>query len=136
MPITYLDTSAFLKLLVQEPHSDDVRAAVADAELWSSTLLGVEAHRAALRFGISAHEVDNALAAVTLVVPSETTFMTARSVGTAELRTLDALHLAAALEFGDDLGSLLTFDRRLAAAGDSANLAVMSPGLGPRWWNA
>ena len=126
MPITYIDTSAFLKLLVQEPNSDDVRAAVAAVELWSSTLLGVEAHRASLRLGIKAEEVDNALAAVTLVVPSETTFMTARSVGTAELRTLDALHLAAALELGDDLGSLLTF---------VAHLAVMSPGLDPRWWN-
>ena len=134
MSVTYLDTSAFLKLLVQEPSSDDVRAAVTNVELWSSTLLAVEAHRAALRLGIPPEEVDHALAAVTLVVPSETTFMTARSIGTADLRTLDAFHLASALELGDDLGSLLTFDRRLAAAGDLAHLAILAPGMGPGWW--
>ncbi len=133
MSITYLDTSAFLKLLVQESSSDDVRAAVTHVELWSSTLLAVEAHRAALLLGIAPEEVDHALAAVTLV-PSETTFMTARSIGTADLRTLDALHLASALELGDDLGSLLTFDRRLAAAGDLAHLAILAPGMGPGWW--
>ena len=108
MSIAYLDTSAFLKLVVQEPSSDDVRAAVTNVELWSSTLLAVEAHRAALRLGIPPEEVDHALAAVTLVVPSETTFMTARSIGTADLRTLAASMVES--ERGNLEGAVAKFD--------------------------
>jgi len=41
------------------------------------------------------------------------------------LRTLDAIHLATALSLGDDLGALLTFDLRLAAAARAAGLNVL-----------
>ena len=52
MAIWYLDTSAFLKLLVAEEHSAALRRHVRSLELWSSTLLGVEAHRAAPRLEV------------------------------------------------------------------------------------
>lgn len=130
----YLDTSAFLKILVAEAHSLALRVAIADADVWSSTLLAVEAHRAALRIGVSAADVDLRLAAVTLVVPSETMFVAARTVGTSELRTLDALHLSAALELGADLDAVVTYDRRLAKACDGEGLVVVAPGLDANWW--
>jgi uncharacterized protein len=136
MAITYIDTSALLKLLVEEEHTDDVRVEVASADLWSSTILGVEAYRASMRLGVPVANVERVLASVTLTVPSETTFNTAKSVGQPELRTLDALHLASALELQDDLGAIMTFDRRLAAAGAAANVAIISPGLPHGWWLA
>lgn len=68
----YLDTSAFLKVLVEEEHSRPLRRALNRAEVWSSALLALEAHRAALRLGIAAADVDLRLAAVTLIVASET----------------------------------------------------------------
>ena len=132
MAIWYLDTSAFLKLLVAEEHSAALRRHVRSLELWSSTLLAVEAHRAAPRLNLNKDVVARALSTITIVVPSETTYSSARTVGVPELRTLDALHLASALEFGVDLAGVLTYDRRLAAGCE--RIAVETPGLRPSWW--
>lgn len=44
-----------------------------------------------------------------------------------ELRTLDAIHLAAALTLGGDLGAVITYDKRLAAAARRHKLGVVSP---------
>ncbi|MEO6496939.1 MAG: PIN domain-containing protein [Solirubrobacteraceae bacterium] len=44
-----------------------------------------------------------------------------------ELRTLDAVHLASALTLGDDLGAVLTYDRRMAAAAGELDVIVLSP---------
>ncbi len=110
-------------------------AAVKKADLWSSTLLAIEAHRAALRLGIPIDEVDGLLDGVSLVFPAASTFYTAQFIGSAELRTLDALHLAAAVEIGVELEGLVTYDKRLARAGDALGVAVSSPGLANGWWN-
>jgi predicted nucleic acid-binding protein len=128
--VLYLDTSAFLKLLVREKGSAAVRATVANANLWSSTLLDVEAHRAARRLGVPTEAVTDALDAVALLVPNETTFARAREVGPDTLRTLDALHLAAALELGDELDAIVTYDARLADGCEAMGIAVVSPGAG------
>lgn len=45
----------------------------------------------------------------------------------AGLRSLDALHLATALSIKDDVGVLVTYDERLAAAADGHGLAVVQP---------
>jgi len=51
----------------------------------------------------------------------------AASVGPQTLRSLDAIHLATAQELGDDLGVLITYDRRLAEAAAELGLPVASP---------
>ena len=45
----------------------------------------------------------------------------------AELRTLDAIHLATALAVREDLAGLVTYDRRLAAAAERLDLEVFAP---------
>lgn len=45
----------------------------------------------------------------------------------ATLRTLDALHVATALELGDDLAGLVTYDDRLGEAAESHGIAVVAP---------
>ncbi len=131
----YLDTSAFLKLVVEEDDSKSMRRAATRLDLWSSTLLAVEAHRAGVRLGLDPTDLDTRLAIVTFVVPSESTFEVARSIGPATLRTLDALHLATATELGDDLDGVITYDARLASACESIGIEVLSPGLHVGWWN-
>lgn len=126
-PVLYLDTSAFLKLLVAEQHSAALRRALAAAELWSSILLDVEAHRAARRLGVQEAAVVTALDTVSLVIPSETTYAAARTIGSDDLRTLDALHLATAQELGADLEAVVTYDRRLAAGCEALGLRVLAP---------
>ena len=44
-----------------------------------------------------------------------------------ELRALDAIHLASALEIGPDLGVMIAYDIRLRAAAEAYGLAVESP---------
>ena len=43
------------------------------------------------------------------------------------LRSLDAIHLAAALNMGDDLGGLVTYERALASAARSCGIEVIAP---------
>jgi uncharacterized protein len=43
------------------------------------------------------------------------------------MRSLDAVHLAAALALGDDLEGLVTYDERLAAAAGLNGVAVVAP---------
>jgi predicted nucleic acid-binding protein len=42
-------------------------------------------------------------------------------------RSLDALHLATALELGDELAAVVTYDARMAGAAASLGLAVLAP---------
>lgn len=44
-----------------------------------------------------------------------------------ELRSLDAIHLATAVEIGADLARVCTYDDRMAAAAIELGLAVVSP---------
>lgn len=132
--VLYVDTSAFLKLLLTEEHSGALRTVLSTADVWSSQLLGVEAHRGARRARLTPATVDAELDKVTLVLPTEATFNAARSVGSANLRALDALHLASALELGGDLDGLVTYDRRLADGAAELGIDVVGPGLDPSWW--
>lgn len=45
-----------------------------------------------------------------------------------DLHSLDAVHLAAALSIGSDLGVVITYDGRLAEAALAQGLDVASPG--------
>ena len=124
----YVDTSAFLKLLVEEDGSAAMREwAVVHESLWSSQLLRTEALRAASRLDISDDAVDIALESVSLIMPSVATFYTAGHLAPHSLRSLDALHLATALEMGNDLEGIVTYDDRLIAASRDASLVVVSP---------
>jgi len=125
----YLDTSAFLKLVVAERESDSVRSWLVDhGPAWSSQLIRTEALRAAARLGVDEEAVENALDTVTLVLPATSTFRSAGVLPPTTLRSLDALHLAAALELGDDLDGLVTYDERMIAAATEAAITVVSPG--------
>lgn len=43
------------------------------------------------------------------------------------LRSLDAIHLAAALELGDELEALVTYDERMAEGARALGLPVAAP---------
>jgi predicted nucleic acid-binding protein len=44
-----------------------------------------------------------------------------------ELRSLDAIHLAAAGRLGSDLGEIVTYDERMAVAAKSMGFRVSAP---------
>ena len=126
----YLDTSAFLKLLVAEPESAALHTRL---RRWpdraSATLLRTEAVRALRRSG-NDHLLGRArrlFAAINLVRLDEPLLDRAGDLGPADLRSLDAVHLAAALSMGPDLAVLVTYDARLREAALSQGLEVESP---------
>ena len=51
----------------------------------------------------------------------------AGTLAPSDMRSLDAIHVAAALSIGDDLGELLTYDIRMAAAARAHGITVASP---------
>lgn len=126
----YLDTSAFLKLIVAEPESTALRRRL---RRWpdraSATLLRTEAARALRRSG-NDHLLGQArrlFAAIHLVRLDEPLLDRAGELGPAPLCSLDAVHLAAALSMGSDLAALVTYDARLREAALSQGLDVESP---------
>lgn len=52
----------------------------------------------------------------------------AAALGPAELRSLDALHIASALELGDELDALVAYDVRLREAAEANGIPTVAPG--------
>ncbi len=128
--VAYLDTSAFVKLIVTEPESAALRGRL---RRWphqaSATLLRTETVRA-LRASGHDHLVGASrrlLGAIRLIRLDEPLLDRAGDLEPPELRSLDAVHLAAALSIGPDLGALFTYDARLMAAALAQGLDVESP---------
>jgi predicted nucleic acid-binding protein len=63
---------------------------------------------------------------VVLVALTDAIVARASSLDPAELRALDAIHLATAVDAG--IADMLVYDHRLAAAARTHGLAVVSPG--------
>jgi predicted nucleic acid-binding protein len=123
----YLDTSAAMKLIVDEAESEALVAELAGSSrrLAASWLLHTELHCAAGRnlAQISLESVSRVLDAVTLVDVTRGDLLIA---GTrAPLRSNDAIHLATALRLGAD--ELITYDVELADAATAAGLLVTAP---------
>ena len=85
---------------------------------------------AELRGRAAAACVDRAtevLRSVALIDVDPATAARAGDVEPFELRSLDAIHLATALDLASDLKGFFTYDMRLAAAARSAGMTVLSP---------
>jgi len=126
---SYLDTSAAMKLLVEEHESfvlrDELASSGGRRRLMASWLLHTELHCAAGRRSdvIDAANVQRILSRTLLVDVSRGDLV---SAGTHRpLRAQDAIHLATALRLGVD--EIITYDEELAAAARSAGIAVLSP---------
>ena len=125
-----MDTSAFLKLVVEEDHSGALRrwAEANEEGLFSSELMRVEALRSARRHSPAALlATRDRLDTVALLHVTRAAYELAAELDPAVLRTLDALHLAVALGFGNELEGVATYDDRLAAAASLYGVTVATP---------
>lgn len=129
--IAYLDASAAMKLVIDEPQSDalavELSSAREDRLLASSWLLHTEMRCAAGRHpqDVNLDAVRSVLDAVNLIDITRGDLLAA---GThAPLRSNDAIHLAVALRVGSE--EIVTYDAELAKAARSAGLSVLSPGV-------
>lgn len=126
----YLDTSALVKLVVSEAETAALRAwlAAADREPVSCDLARTELLRAVRRAAPDrAVQARAVLDSITLMTVTTATFEEAGRLNPTLLRSLDAVHLAAALCLGDDLEGIVTYDDRLAEAAQSNGISVTSP---------
>jgi predicted nucleic acid-binding protein len=126
----YLDASAAVKLVVREPESRSLREFVRDRTARvSSRVLTVELLRAVQRANASsAGQARSLLAVMQFVELDEQIAGRAAELEPAGLRSLDAIHLASALELGDELDAFVTYDVRQADAALALGLTVATPG--------
>ena len=118
----YVDTSAILKLVVRESGTAELQAWAEGRDLIASDLVRAEA-LAQLRTVLTALPT---LAITTSVCDR------AAELDPTILRTLDAMHLACALQLSDELEGVVTYDQRMADACVVLGLPVVSPGWASR----
>ncbi len=123
----YADSSALVKLLVEEAESGVLRDAIRDQPITTSELALVEVPRAVARLGLP-QAAASLLAMLDIVPLSADVIAMAASLPPVDLRSLDAIHVASALNLGTRCGGLITYDRRMVAAALAAGLTVQSPG--------
>ncbi len=125
----YLDSSAIVKLVVAEPESAALRRYLRRRRvLVSSGLARAEVARALLPLSEQAvRRGREVLAGLELIRVSDRILAAAGALLPPELRTLDAIHLATALELGGDLARLVTYDERLLGAAGAVGCPVAAP---------
>ncbi len=127
----YLDSSALLKLLHDEPESTalaDWLASRTGTPVVSSELAKVEVIRACRRIDpTTLTEAAGLLAGLDLIPLSGAVIDQAADVGGTTLRSLDAIHLASALTIQHELSAFVAYDHRLAEAASTAGLELLIP---------
>ena len=124
----YLDTSAAMKLMVEEAESDALARAIDEEgpDLVASLLIETELRRAAQRAPtLTQIGVTDLLSSISIYELSSSLFAEAGLLPGAGLRSLDALHLVAAIRLGVD--RVVTYDRRMAEAATELGLSAVSP---------
>lgn len=125
----FLDASAFLKLLLEEPESAELERWRVGRRLASSDLLRTEARRGVAHMEASVlRSCDELLAVVYKVRLTPALLDRAGRIPGRGLRTLDAIYVASALELGDDLADFVSYDRHQLAAAERLGLRTLSPG--------
>lgn len=125
----YLDTSALGRVLLAEPDASAIREAFGRYDAWwSSELLLVELRRIAAREGLL-EAAEQLLSRVELVAIEGAALRRASLLEPIEVRTLDAIHLeaAVALQRRATISAVLTYDRQLQAGCTHHGLAVEAP---------
>jgi uncharacterized protein len=132
----YLDASALVKLVREEPESTGLRAYLDEADLVSSELILTEVPRAIRR--AAAHDptipadllierTAELLEAVALLPLDRPLLAAAGALSEPALRALDAIHVAAAIDLSP-IDAFVSYDERQSAAARLAGLRTAAPG--------
>lgn len=127
----YVDTSALVKLIVVEAETTALRRYLetfsADTH-FTAAIARTELVRAVARHGVVdvVANARSALRRLDLVALTNSVLDAAATMLPPELRTLDAIHLAAA-HTAPELRAMVTYDARLGHAATDAGIAVVAP---------
>jgi predicted nucleic acid-binding protein len=132
----YMDTSALTKLLIAEPETPDLQAWLAaqsgQGEHAATSALGrAELMRVVARYGEpgQSERARYLLDGLDILPLTELVMALADTIGPPTLRSLDAIHLAAAAHIERELTAFVTYDHRLLDGCCEIGLATASPGL-------
>ncbi len=132
MNVWYLDSSAIVKFAVLETESAAIAAwragLAADDVLMTCELAVAEVLRAVRRVDGDVGVALDHLDALDHLIVDRDLLLAAGQLEPGGLRTLDAIHLAAARAAGHDLSGVVTYDERMAGAARQLGLEVLSPG--------
>lgn len=137
MPTFYADSSALIKLVRPEPETDALRAGLEGVDLISSELVLAEVPRALQRIAATDSKLSlrpalrragELIQALALYPVDRPLLLGAGALAEPALRTLDAIHVASAVELGP-VDAFVTYDERQAAAARLAGLRTESPGV-------
>ncbi len=128
--VFYLGTSALVKLVIEEAESLALLQWLqTGVECMSSDLSRTELLRAVRRATPDRLEDARAvLDGLILLAVTPSICEMAGRLNPDQLRSLDAIHLAAALSVGDDLDAVVTYDERFAQEARLQGLHVTAPG--------
>lgn len=126
---TYVDSSAIVKLVVREPESAALRRYLRRRRpLVSSALARTEVARALLPLGPDVVvRGQRVLTRLDLARVNDRVLTAAGSMLPANIRSLDAIHLATAQQLGSDLARIVTYDERMSRAARTLGFAVAAP---------
>ncbi|MGI8728437.1 MAG: type II toxin-antitoxin system VapC family toxin [Solirubrobacteraceae bacterium] len=128
MTVVYLDSSAVVKLVVRESESAALRRFLAGrATRASCGLARTEVRRAVAQSGEKTRERARRVIATLDLIQLDDALLDGAGDLHGDLRSLDAIHVAAAQSLGPDLECVVTYDRRMAAAVTAAGLAAAAP---------
>jgi hypothetical protein len=125
-----VDSSALVKLIVSEQHSKTLGSWVDSCkqDLFISELARTEVSRAISRVDPNLNKQLNTIINRFGVIRVSTQVLTiAETLSPTSLRTLDAIHLASCIIFGDALTGFVTYDNAQASAALINRIAVFTP---------
>lgn len=125
----YIDTSAAIKLLIEEPESAALARELDETkpDLLACYLLETELRRVVHRVETLTHAaVTTLLDGVDLYEAPPSLFREAGLLPGESLRSLDAIHLATAVRLGVD--AVLSYDTRMSQAARGLGLVAIGPG--------
>lgn len=127
--LSYLDSSAIVKLVIQEPESSALRRHLSRRQpVVSSALARTEVARALLPSGPEAlARSEQVLRRIQLLRVNDRVLDQAGRLEPPELRALDAIHLASAHQLGVSVRQIVTYDHRMADAARSLGWTVIAP---------
>ena len=128
--LAYLDSSALVKLVIDEPESAALERHLGKGTALATSLIALVEVTRATALANPAPEVREETALLLdsciLVDVTDVVVRVAARLASRAVRTLDALHLASAMRVEPD--ELIAYDRRLVAAARDSGLPVASPG--------
>lgn len=136
MPLVYVDSSALVKVILEERWAPALAAYLSETEIVSSDLVLTEVPRALRRTSATRADLpleslmrraEAQLGEIALRSVDESLLIGAGLLAEPNLRSLDAIHVVTALHLYP-IDAFVTYDKRQAAVARLAGLQAVSPG--------